>query len=148
MSGSLIALAGLGITLASKERFQIALYVLAMSLCPIFLTAVMIRTDIDGYVSSDEAFRNIFPQCSRGRYDGIGLKANARCIRYFTGQDVAVVDYSSKPFFSPHPIPILDSTDKIIGVLKSQRMTLGVIRKNAYQDIMKHCAGSYHVFLC
>ena len=42
-------------------------------------------------------------------------KANARGIRYYTGQDVAVVDFSDKPFFSPHPIPILDTAEKIDG---------------------------------
>ena len=46
-------------------------------------------------------------------------KANARGIRYYTGQDVAVVDFSGKPFFSPHPIPILDTTDKIMSVLEA-----------------------------
>ena len=43
LSASLIALGGIGITLAIKERFQLAVYVLALTLFPIFLTAFMIR---------------------------------------------------------------------------------------------------------
>ncbi len=146
LSGSLIALAGIGITLAFKERFQLALYVLALSLCPVFLTAFMIRTDIEGYVSSHEASEYI-PQRSLGEMTVLVSKANARGIYFYTGQDVAVVDYSGKPFFSPHPIPILDTTDKIMKVLESQRLTFGVIRKTAYQDILKNCGSRYHVAL-
>ncbi len=146
LSGSLIALSGIGITLAFKERFQPALYVLALSLCPIFLTTFMIRTDIEGYVSSHEASEYI-PQRSLGVMTVLTCKANARGIRYYTGQDVAVVDFSGKPFFSPHPIPILDTTDKVISVLEGQRLTFGVVRKTVYQHILKNCAHRYHVAL-
>jgi len=146
LSGSLIALAGLGVTLAFKERFQLALYVLALTLCPIFLTAFMIRTDVEGYVSSHEASEYI-PQRSTGVVTVLTSKANARGIRFYTGQDIAVVDYSGKPFFSPHPIPILDTTPKILNILESQRITYGVIRKTAYQDILKDFSKQYHVAL-
>jgi 4-amino-4-deoxy-L-arabinose transferase-like glycosyltransferase len=146
LSGSLIALSGIGITLAFKERFQAALYVLALSLCPLFLTAFMVRTDVEGYTSSHEASEYI-PQRSWGAMTVLTSKANARGIRYYTGQDVAVVDFSGKPFFSPHPVPILDTTDKIMSVLGDQRMTLGVVRKSVYQYILKNCAYRYHVEL-
>jgi hypothetical protein len=146
LSGSLIAIAGIGVSLAIKERFQPALYVLALSLCPIFLTAFMVRTDLEGYTSSYEASQYI-PQRSLGAMTVLTSKANARGIRFYTGQDVAVVDYSGKPFFSPHPVPILNTTDKINSVLDSQRLTLGVVRKAAYQDILKNCSSHYHVAL-
>ena len=146
LSGFLIALSGLGITLAFKERFEEALYVLALSLCPIFLTAFMVRTDMEGYVSSYEASVYI-PQRSLGEMTVLTSKANARGIRFYTGQDIAVVDFSGKPFFSPHPIPILNTTDKIMDVLGKQRLTFGVIRKSAYEDILKNCANHYHVAL-
>ena len=146
LSGSLITLSGLGVTLAFKERFQLALYVLALSLCPIFLTAFMIRTDVQGYLSSHEASEYIPPR-SLGVMTVLTSKANARGIRYYTGQDVAVVDFSGKPFFSPHPIPILDTTDKVMKVLEGQRLTFGVVRKTAYQAILKNSANRYHVAL-
>jgi len=146
LSGSLIALSGIGVTLAFKERFQLALYVLALSLCPIFLTAFMVRTDVEGYVSSYEASEYI-PQRSLGVMTVLTSKMNARGIRYYTGQDVAVVDFSGKPFFSPHPIPILDTTDKVMSVLEGQRVTYGVVRKTAYQNILKNGANRYRVVL-
>ena len=146
LSGSLIALGGVGITLAFQERFQWALYVLALSLCPIFLTAFMISTDVEKFVSSAEASEYI-PQRSMQAMTVLTSKANARGIRFYTGQDVAVVDFSGKPFFSPHPIPILDTTPKILSFLGTQPLTLGVIRKTAYQDILKNCDKSYHVSL-
>jgi len=146
LSAFLIALSGFGITLAFKERFHAAIYVLALTICPVFLTSVMLQTDVQGYVSSYEASGYI-PQRSLGSMTVLTGKANARGIRYFTGQDVAVVDSSGKPFFSPHPIPILDTADKIMGVLEGQRLTFGVVRKSSYQNILKICAHHYHVAL-
>jgi 4-amino-4-deoxy-L-arabinose transferase-like glycosyltransferase len=146
LSGSLIALGGIGITLTSQERFQAALYVLALTLCPVFATAFMVRTDVEGYASSHEASEYI-PQRSLGATTVLTSKNNARGINYFTGQDVAVIDSSAKPFFSPHPIAVLDTNDKILGFLSKQPVTMGVIRKSAYQDILKDCANRYHVQL-
>ena len=74
-------------------------------------------------------------------------KANARGIRYYTGQDVAVVDFGGKPFFSPHPISILDSEDKVIGVLLHQRVTFGVVRKPVYQALLKYGGNRFQVSL-
>jgi len=146
LSGFLIALSGLGVTLAFKERFQTALYVLALSLCPVFLTAFMIRTDLEGYVSSHDASAYI-PQRSLGVMTVLTSKANARGVRFYTGQDIAVVDFSGKPFFSPHPVPILDSAQKVTEVLKSQKVTFGVIRKPVYLSLLKNCAGDFRVVL-
>jgi len=146
LSGFFVALSGIGISLAFRERFQLALYVLALSLCPVFLTASMVRTDVERYVSSYEASEYIPPR-SLGVMTVLTCKANARGIRYYTGQDVAVVDFSGKPFFSPHPIPVLNTTDKIISVLEGQRVTFGVVRKTVYQNILKNCVKRYHVAL-
>lgn len=146
LSGSLVALAGIGASLAFKDRLQGAVYVLALSLCPILLTAFMIRTNIEGYVSSYEASGYI-PQRSVEKMTVLTSKANARGIRYYTGQDVAVVDFSGKPFFSPHPIPILDTDEKIKVLLKNQRLTIGVVRKSTYQDILKNLSKDFHVSL-
>jgi hypothetical protein len=120
--------------------------VLALTLCPVFLTAFMIRTDLEGYVSSHEASEYI-PQRSLGAMTVLACKANARGIRYYTGQDIAVVDFADKPFFSPHPIPILNTIDKVMSVIETQRLTFGVVRKTVYQDILKDCANHYHVAL-
>lgn len=146
LSGCLIALSGIGLTLSFKEYIQPALYVLGLSLCPIFLTAFMIRSDLEGYVSSYEASEYI-PQRSSGVMTVLTLKANARGIRYYTGQDIAVVNFGGKPFFSPHPIPILDSKDKVIGVFEHQRVTFGVVGKSVYQSILKYCDNRFQVSL-
>jgi 4-amino-4-deoxy-L-arabinose transferase-like glycosyltransferase len=145
LSGSLIALAGMGAALTLKDRLQTAVYVVALVLCPIFLSAFMIRTDIEGYVSSHEASEYLPP--STRPVTVLTSKNNARGIRYFTGQDVAVVESSPNPFFSPHPVPILNTNAKILELLKSQPVTYGVIRKNAYKNILTLCTGRYHVAL-
>lgn len=144
LSGSLIALSGIGITLAMKERFQLALYVLALFLCPMFLTLFMIRTDVEGYVSSHEASEYI-PQRSLGVMTVLASKANARGIRYFTGQDVAVVDATD--FFSSHHIPILSTTDQILNIVEHQRVTYGVVRGKVFNSFVSNFKGRFNVSL-
>jgi 4-amino-4-deoxy-L-arabinose transferase-like glycosyltransferase len=143
LSGSLIALSGIGITLALKDYIQLALYVLALSLCPILLTAFMIHSDLEGYVSSYDASVYI----PRNAEKVLTSKANARGIYFYTGRDVAVVDFGGKPFFSPHPIPILDTQEKVLALLDSQRLTFGVVRKSVYQSMLKFGAGRFKVSL-
>ena len=145
LSGALIALAGIGISLCLKEHIQPALYVLGSILCPIFLTAFMVQSDIEGYASSYGA--SLYIPRSSSVMTVLTSKANARGIRYYTGQDVAVVDFAGKPFFSPHPIAILDSKDKVIDLLEHQPVTFGVIRKGAYQAMLKYCANRFEVSL-
>lgn len=145
LSGSLIALAGIGMSLCFKEHREPALYVLALTLCPLFLTAFMVHSDIEGYASSYEASAYI-PRPSHVM-TVLTSKANARGIHYYTNQDVAVVDFSGKPFFSPHPIAILDSEDKVLKALGAQPVTFGVIRKGAYRALLKYCAPRFQVSL-
>ena len=79
LSGSLIALAGVGMTLVLKEHFQSALYVLALALLPVFATAFMVRTDVEGFVSSHEASAYV-PQRPWGVTMVLTSKNNARGI--------------------------------------------------------------------
>jgi len=146
LSGALISISGIGITLAFKERFQGSLYILALTLVPIFFTLFIIRTDVEGYISSYEASEYI-PQRSWGAMTVLTSKANARGIRFYTGQDIAAVDFSGKQFFSPHPIAILDTSKKILSVLSSQRVTYAVVSKNVYNSITKDFAKSFHIIL-
>ena len=141
-----MTIAGIGVTLAFKERLQWSLYVLALCLVPIFLTAFLIKSDVEGYVSSCEASEYI-PDRSLGAMTVLTSKPNARGIRFFTNQNVAALDTSGKQFFSPHPIPILATDDQILSVLNSQPVTIGVIRKSSYLNILKICAKHYHVLL-
>jgi len=144
LSGSLIALSGIGVTLAFKERFQVALYVLALSLCPILLTVFLVRSDLEAYVSSHEASEYIPPR-SWGVTTVLTSKPNARGIRYFTGQEIAVIDNSQ--FFSPHPVPILDTDDKIMNIFEHQRVTYAVVRKSVYQSLMNEFSTRFHISL-
>jgi len=146
LSGAMISISGIGLTLALKERLQGGLYVLALSICPIFLTAFMIHTDLDGYVSSHEASAYIPPR-SMGVMTVLTSKPDARGIRFFTGQDIAAIDSTGKQFFSPHPIAILDTTDKINKILASQRVTYAVLRKSGYQFMLTNFSKRCHILL-
>ncbi|MBF0510704.1 MAG: glycosyltransferase family 39 protein [Candidatus Omnitrophica bacterium] len=146
LSGSLIALYGVGFSLLLQGRLKVAFYVLALTLCPVFLTACLMQGDVDKLVSSYQASQYI-PQHTQKPMTVLTSKANVRGIRYYTGQDVAVVDANNQPFFSPHPVRVLDTTDKLMKVLRNQPVTYGVVRRSGYKNILKNCTGHYQVNL-
>ena len=146
ISGALIALSGIGLTLAFQDKIQGALYVMSMSLLPILLVLFMIKWDIEGYVSSYEASLYI-PHKESTPMTVLVSKNNARGITFYTGQHVAVINSGSMPYFSPHPISILDTEDKITDVLNHQKLTFGVVRRSAYEDLMKRHTDHFRVTL-
>ncbi len=146
LSGALMALAGVGIVLVFKERLVGAIYAVSLFLLPMLFTVFMIGGNIEGHVSSFEASQYI-PQKSATATTVLTGKMNARGIRYYTGQDVAVINSGGNPFFSPHPIPILDTQEKIRELLDRQHITYGVVKKSVYEDLSKNFAGYQAVLL-
>lgn len=68
-------------------------------------------------------------------------KFYVRGIRFYTDRKTAVVDINGKQFFSPHPIPFLDSDDKILTFLNSQTRTYCFLKKGDV-NALKRIAGS------
>lgn len=63
-------------------------------------------------------------------------KPYVRGVKFYTDKDVAIMDIGGKEFFSPHPVPFLNSGQKIIDFLRSQRTTYCVLKKSAAEDMV------------
>lgn len=102
---------------------------------PVFLgIAPFIARDIEPYLSSRDACQYMVDSQNP---DGTILcsKFFARGVNYYTGENVAAIAVNGTPFFSPHPIPFLDSEQKVRGFLRSQPVTYCVVRKSQADDI-------------
>ena len=69
-------------------------------------------------------------------------KPFVRGVRYYTGRKVAVMGSN---FFSPHPIPFLDSDEKVKDFLRSQSATYCVFSKSLIQDIERIAKQEFNV---
>ena len=131
LSAFLIALGGIILTFLLKEKISKALAVLGFCLIPFLWTAFLIKGDLNPYISSFDA--SLYIPHNAGVV--LTSKPYARGMRYFTGQNIAVLDINGSNYFSPHPIPILTTTAQLSDFLHTQRITYAVLKKGGYKEI-------------
>ncbi len=119
-----------------KDIFK-SLMALSGFLPLMFLTAVVAaRPNFEPYVSS--------------KYSGMYLneledvkgaivctKFFARGVRFYTDKPVAILEIRGKQFFSPHPIPFLETEQKAKDFLRQQPVSYGVLKKSVARDLEK-----------
>jgi len=127
-------LGGLMLYFILKHKLLKSTYLLASVSALLLVIAAAITSDLEPYLSSRNACQYLS--------DIPGVNGTALCskfftrgVKYYTGKEVAAVDINGTPFFSPHPIPFLDSEQKMRGFLRSQPVTYCVVRKSAANDI-------------
>jgi hypothetical protein len=102
----------------------------------ILILAGVIHEDIEPFVSSREAC-NYLMKNFEVRGPIICSKFYARGVRYYTNKDVVVIDIPGKNFFSPHPIPFLNSDEKVRGFLRNYKVSYGIVKKSNIEDLRR-----------
>jgi hypothetical protein len=117
-----------------KSKLLKSNYLLASVPVLLLVIAASISSDLGPYLSSQNACRYL---SDIQNLNGTVLcsKFFTRGVRYYTGKEVAAVDINGVPFFSPHPIPFLDSEQKVRGFLRAQPLTYCIVRKSTANDI-------------
>ena len=64
-------------------------------------------------------------------------KFYARGVRFYTDRNIAVMDINGEGFFSPHPIPFLNSDDKVRNFLFERPLTYAIVKKNDLKDLQR-----------
>lgn len=103
----------------------------------LFLTAVIVaRPNFEPYVSSK--FSGMYLNEQKD-VEGtiVCTKFFARGVRFYTDKPVAVLEINGKQFFSPHPVPFLDTRQEAIEFLKRQPVTYAVLKKSVAGDLEK-----------
>ena len=73
----------------------------------------------------------------------LASKFFVRGVRYYTDRKMAVIDINGKGFFSPHPIPFLNTDQKVLDLLSSQPVTYGIVKEGNVRDLQRITSGKY-----
>ncbi len=144
LSAALIALSGISLTLLFKDKIKEALTLLAFSLVPILITGLMIMPSLEPHISMYDASCYLPPkEINKGAI--LTIKPYARGVNYYTEQNVAVMDLGGQNYFSPHPIPILNTKEKLDDFLNTQRTTFAIVKKSGYEYLNKNYEHQFSV---
>lgn len=117
-----------------QQRLLRAVYCFAL-IIPLMLSIVpLIKNDIEPYLSSQEASRYLLKN-----YDVNNMilcsKPYVRGVHYYTDKEVACTSIPGMPFFSPHPIPFINTDEKAQDFLHKQSTTYCVLKKSSVEDM-------------
>ncbi|MBF0489896.1 MAG: glycosyltransferase family 39 protein [Candidatus Omnitrophica bacterium] len=144
LSAGLIALSGISLTLFFKDKIRQAVVLLGFSLVPILLMAYMVMPYLEPHISMYDASCYV-PSLAMHKTTILTVKPYARGVAYYTNQDVAVIDINGQNYFSPHPIPILNTQEKVETFLKSQKQTYAIVKKSIYEYFQKTYANQFKI---
>jgi 4-amino-4-deoxy-L-arabinose transferase-like glycosyltransferase len=145
--GSIFVLAVIAQIIAAGKRRSLIPGFLAGNMLIVLFVLFVFHNTINEYASSKPAADYLDGRVEKG---GIVLcsKMFVRGIRFYTGSDVAVVNLGgSTNFFSPHPIPYLNSGEKVTGFLENRRLTYGVLNKSTFMELRSLAQGAYQLDL-
>lgn len=128
--------------LIMRRKLLKSIYCLALFVPIAIYLVPFVRTDIEPYLSPQEACRYLLKNY---KIDNTILSSKffVRGVRYNTDKPVAVIDIPGTPFFSPHPLPFLNSPDKVRDFLSKQKITYCVLKKSSVEDIARITAGAF-----
>jgi len=118
-----------------RYKFFRAMMFLSLSLpLSILFVFFFMHQDIEPYVSSkliSEYLLKTYPEadlilCS---------KPYLRGVHYYTDKPVAAIAIPGRQFFSPHPVPLLDTDEKMAAFLKPRPVTYCILKKSSIDDI-------------
>lgn len=119
-----------------KGKFLQNLYV-SVFLIPIALYAVpFIHGSFEPYISSKDLCEYLLRNYTVDNTI-LSCKPFVRGVRYYTDREVAVIDLPGKQFFSPHPIPFLNTPEKVTAFLRGQGVTFCFLKKSYLDDIKR-----------
>ncbi len=142
LSAGLLLLGILALIFVLRKKFLGFIFALASSLFVVLLGSALVHEDIEPFVSSREASNYLLKN-----YPVTGpiicSKFYVRGVRFYTDKEVVVVDMPGTPFFSPHPVPFLNSQAKVRDFLAQRPVNYGIIKRANVEDFKYLTAGYY-----
>ena len=142
LASGLFILGVFSLVFALRKRFTEFVFTLIFLPLVMLLGAASVSKHIEPYASSKPAVEYLIKNHT---FSGpiICSKFFARGVRFYTDREVAVVDIPGTPFFSPHPVPFLDSDVKVREFLSRQPVTYGIIKKGNVVDFRRLTEGYF-----
>jgi len=130
------------LVLISRKKLLGSIYCLALFVPLLIYFIPFVQSDIEPYLSSQAACAYLLKNY---KIDNVILSSKffVRGVKYYTDKEVAVIDMPGTPFFSPHPVPFLNSQEKVLDFLRKQKITYCVLKKNSVVDIKRVTSGEF-----
>jgi 4-amino-4-deoxy-L-arabinose transferase-like glycosyltransferase len=122
--------------LVAKKRMLQCVYLLGVQLPLLFFFGLSARNHIDPYLSGESACRYLMEH-NAVENTVLCSKYFARGVHYFTDREVAVIDVGGVGFFSPHPIPYLDTEEEVRGFLRNQPATYCIVDRTSLNHLQR-----------
>jgi 4-amino-4-deoxy-L-arabinose transferase-like glycosyltransferase len=124
-----------------RGAFVNFLLVLGLQVPLLLSVAFSGNSEYDAFVSSEKACARL-KELTTATGTVLCSKMFARGVRYYTDWDVAVVNVGGSDYFSPHPVPYLDTHEKLRAFFMTQPVTYGIVRRSNAIDIERSLAGT------
>ena len=129
-----------------KDKLIKSAYILMLAIPLMIIIVPFVAGDAEPYISSKKACEYLLDNYNvRGTL--LCSKFFARGVKYYTDKEVAVIDINGSNFFSPHPIPYLDTQEKLRDFLRGQPVTFGVLKKSYAARIADWAGKDYRCVL-
>jgi len=128
-------LLGAMLVFLKQKKFLVNICLLAIQL-PLILAFVFLnRESLNIHAASKKATQYLLANAPVGDNKILCAKFLARGVRFYTDREVAVIDMGGSNFFSPHPIPYLNTDQKVSSFLKNQQVTYGIVTKSSLKAL-------------
>jgi len=128
--------------LVLKKKLLKCIYCLGLFVPLMLYFIPLVRSGIEPYLSPRESCEYLLKNY---KIDNAILSSKffVRGVKYYTDKEVAVIDMPGTPFFSPHPIPFLNTQGKVREFLRRQKITYAILKKNSVEDIANLVGGEF-----
>ncbi len=103
-----------------------------------------VQKDIAPYISTQDSCQYLLKNYNVQNVI-LSSKFFVRGVKYFTDKEVAVIDIPGTPFFSPHPVPFLNTQEKLSSFLRFQKVTYCILKKNSLTDVSRLSAQEFKI---
>lgn len=124
------------LALVVRRQWPIALSLGLSSFVLFILLPLPFLKYVEPYVSSRNACQYLLDHRTPSA-TLLSSKTFVRGVRYYTGRSIAVLALKERNFFSPHPIPFLDSVEKVKAFLRTQPVTHAFLKRRDAEHIQE-----------
>jgi 4-amino-4-deoxy-L-arabinose transferase-like glycosyltransferase len=100
----------------------------------VLMMLFLARPYIEPWVSCKD-ITDVLKKIDQSQTTVLASKFYVRGVRFYTDRPAAVIDINGKGFFSPHPIPFLNTEQKVLDFLDSQPVTFAVVKYGNVKDL-------------
>ncbi len=102
----------------------------------LLVVLLLARPSAEPWVSCKD-ITDVFKTIDHSSSTVLASKFYVRGVRFYTDRKMAVIDINGDGFFSPHPIPFLNTDQKVLDFLNSQPVTYAIVKEGNVRDLRR-----------